>query len=70
MRPDNPVTSTPTGYALFDANNVLVGSNPEIFGSQRLDRGEMQPMDAIAAIAEALSCLKSFDGRPIEPGNA
>ncbi|SJM29791.1 putative Histidine kinase [Mesorhizobium delmotii] len=69
MRPDNPVPSTHTGYALFDANNVLVGSNPQIFGSQRLNRGEMQPMDAIAAVAEALSHLKSFDGRPIEPGN-
>ncbi|TIW40976.1 MAG: hypothetical protein E5V71_12050, partial [Mesorhizobium sp.] len=70
MRPDNSVTYTHTGYALFDANNVLVGSNPQIFGSQQLDRGEMQPMDAIAAVAEALSHLKSFDGRPIEPGNA
>ncbi|TIX07473.1 MAG: PAS domain-containing protein [Mesorhizobium sp.] len=70
MRPDNPVTSTHTGYALFDASNILVGSNPEMFGSQRLDRGEMQPMDAIAAVAEALSYLKSFDGRPIEPGSA
>lgn len=69
MRPDNQITSTHTGYALFDANNILVGSNPEIFGGQRLDLDQRQPIDAIAAVAEALLHLKSFDGRAIEPGN-
>lgn len=69
MRPDNQISSTHTGYALFDADNILVGSNPEIFGGQRLDLDQRQPIDAIAAVAEALRHLKSFDGRAIEPGN-
>ncbi|WP_353646814.1 PAS-domain containing protein [Mesorhizobium sp. WSM2239] len=67
MQP-NPIASTQTGYALFDADNVLVDGNPEIFGGPRLHHEAIERLDAV--VAEALTCLRSFDGRPIEPGDA
>jgi PAS domain S-box-containing protein len=68
MQP-NPIASQQTGYALFDADNVLVHGNPDIFGGHRLHKEEIERLDDVAVVAEALTYLRSFDGRPIEPGD-
>ena len=60
------ISGTRTGYALFDGGGVLVDANPEFFAGNG-SRQEMRGLRNASVVAQALSCFRSFDGRPVEP---
>ncbi|MEI5677774.1 MULTISPECIES: PAS-domain containing protein [unclassified Mesorhizobium] len=66
MLDESQVMNAPTGYALFNGENVLVEANAEIFGESASTAAEPGSMTLETASARVLSRFKSFDGRSVE----
>ncbi len=54
----------PSARGAFDGGGVLVDANPEFFAGNG-SRQEMRGLRNASIIPQALSCFRSFDGRPI-----
>ena len=70
MHGDDSVMAARTGYALFDADDILLDASPELFGTCRPSRSKTKGMNSTAVVAEVLSTFKSFDGQTVTQGDA
>ena len=67
MLTGDPAVQDRTGYALFDARDMLVDASADFLGENALQPGGLPKIDLVAAVAKILPRFERLDSLPVEP---